>query len=236
MMRREKIVYSLFLIVTVALSSTVAFLYVGYQDSQRSIERESLQTISNQAYFISLDIYDLVSRFNHAHSKIHDDDYQLAQGYISNETRDALYWRTFDDYLGDFRQHGDTFETEMNHFYYLLGEPTHETYENISDTIRYALAQVDFARTTRTQNESHRLMDELYNILGIYEQDGNWTGMNGIAGSFSEMYVYWHALTNPYPGTSTTQPSVMFEWAVGNATRMYQDLLVWHENNPISYP
>jgi len=235
MMKREKVVYSLFLMVTVALASTVAFLYINYQDSRRSVEQESYQTLSRRADMISDDIEDIISRLYAANSEMHADEYRLSQGGISNETREELQWRTLDTYFPDlFYQRADDFESKMGLLCYLSGESS-TMYTNISDTFRYTIVQILFAWYSRTPNDAYRLMVELGDITGAYPVGGGGHGtpMEGIGHSFRSMSAYWNALSYPntYP-TPTTQPSVMLEWAVGNATQMYQALVVWHENNP----
>jgi hypothetical protein len=236
MIKREKLIYSFFLIVTVALASTVAFLYVNLRNSQGSLERELAREMSQKAYTISLDIEKLVGRFYDCYWNIQDDDYQFAHGYISNVTRDALYYRTLDAYFGSYfpQFYGETVKDDLSSLFYFYPEPTYEVYHNISNSVQYALDQIDFATLARTQNDSHQLIGELYYVLGINQetQSGNWTALRGISEPFSEMCIYWERQSGSLSGTSATQPNVMFGWALGNATQLYQDLVVWHNHNP----
>jgi hypothetical protein len=233
MMRKDKIVYSLFLMVTVALASTVAFLYINYQDSQRSFEQQSYQAISRQAsrqaYIISADIEDIVSRVYNAYGEMRYDEGRFGEGSISNETRAALQRRTLIDYFprSAFYEHADTFRDEVIVFSDLLGESTNAMYTNISDAVGYAIDRIDFV--ARLSSDPYRLMGELKDILGIYQRGGN---MEGIANAFHEMGYYWNALSYPNYPTPGNQPSVMLEWAVGNATQMYQALHLWNESIP----
>ena len=236
MIKREKILYSFFLTVTVALASTVAFLYVNLQNSQASLAQKLALERYQKAYAVFSGIEKLASLYYHCYSTIQDDDYMFAHGSITNETRDELYFRTIHSYFGSYYSpfYDQSVQNNINSLAYLYGEPTYEEYHNVSDTIQYTLDQIDFATLGRTINESRRLIGELYYVLGIDQvlQGGNWTALRGIAWSFFTMSSYWDTQYVQQSLTNATPPIVAFGWARANATQLYEDLVIWHDSNP----
>jgi hypothetical protein len=96
------------------------------------------------------------------------------------------------------------------------------------------LYQIDFAWQGRTNNDSHQLIGELYYVLGINQetQAGNLTALRGISWPFSEMSYYWETQGGLSQGAKTTHPDILLGWALANATRLYQNLVDWHNKTP----
>jgi hypothetical protein len=234
-LKREKKVYSIFFIVTFVLASTV---YITAQNAQISLEKEQARELSVEAYAVYSDISKLVGHFYNCYRNIQNIDYQLSEGYISNDTRDTLYDTTLIDYLGNYytQFYGQTIEYHMANLAGTIGPLLYGVYKNISDTLQYSLDQIDFAWLGRTHNDSHRLLGELYNVLGIYQetQSSNYTALRGIAEPFSEMYIYWEEKAGLLLGAKQPEPNILFNWAIANATQLYQNLEDWHNNNPLT--
>lgn len=212
----------------------VAFLYLHYQDSQRSIELASIREISQQADTVNEDVQTLIWRFHLACENIQYDDQQFDHGHISNETRDVLFWRTIYDYFSNsfFDDAHTRIERDMDDLYDLLKEPGREIYSNISNTVKHAIDMVDFWDPLITRDYVHQLLVELYVVLGIDQmtQWQNLTALEGIAKSFSAMSSYWNDQTSMTSGKNTPEFSIMFDWALANATQLYQNLLAWHQS------
>jgi multisubunit Na+/H+ antiporter MnhB subunit len=233
MLRREKIVYSISLIVIVTLASVVVFLYVNIQDSQQSIELELIRRITQQANTVNGDIMDLVWRFHYAYEDIKQDDRDFELGNISNETKDALFWRTINDYF--YPSPGNNIimsfqikvEDDIKGLFDLLGEPEYTTYSNITETIRYAIPYDLFYDPLMTSTIAHEILVRAYTILGIDQADQwrsvNYTALSGIGISFSALSRYWLNQTSITLGKSAPEFSVIFDWALANATQLYQN-------------
>jgi hypothetical protein len=164
MIKREKLVYSFFFIVTVAWASTVAFVYINSQDS---LEQERVREMSDKAYTVYYDVDHLVTGFDQCYFDIQSDENQFAQGYISNATREALYYGTTEIYLplDWLESYGHIVQVDLENLYYLYTEPTYEAYLNISNTVQYALDQIDFA-ISHPENDSYQLIGELRALSG----------------------------------------------------------------------
>ena len=241
MIKRTIVAYSLMAIFLVALIATNVYFYLENNNLRSLLRQDCLREMSEKAG----DVWSRVSSF----MGWYDDCMWRLQGDLeqdfSNETKERLIWTTA--YLLDCYSDGVAIDVERD-FNRLrrLDEEFYEIYNNVSDTVEYALAQVDWTMLGRADaNERVTLLWELYYLLGVDQISRleNFSALRGIAYSFNRLWSYWDReyyflLTN---GRITmpsylTKPEVALEWALGNATALYQELTEWHERTKPTLP
>jgi hypothetical protein len=119
-----------------------------------------------------------------------------------------------------------------------LDEASRATYENVSNTLDYALAQIRDAVDGHGSNESLSLLWGLYSIFGVdqWSRSENLTGLRGLDWAFMELSSYWSDEYSLNYGSSHTMPpdqpnlNVILGWISGNSTALYQTLTEWHSH------
>lgn len=234
MIKRIKITYALIAILIVALVITNVYFYLENNNLSSLVRQDRLRRMWEKAE-------DVWSHLNSFEGWYYDCMWRLKsdllQGY-SNETEERLIWRTaylLSKYSDRVRYDVESDLTTLKN----SDETSRQIYENTSNTVEYALAQVEWAMLGRgDSNESYTLLWELYYILGVDQitMGENLSRLRGIENSFRLLSNYWRSeyyfiLTNGrqkipsyYP-----KPEKALEWALGNATVLYQELTEWHE-------
>lgn len=235
MMRREKIVYSTFLVVVIALALAVANFYVINNGQNISLEQEQARILAMYSKDMWTQTRNLVDFFLRYYQFTEGDQNQpnITENFLSMleyrsftllnyEARSAL------DIIQTDAQTLSSFDLDHGTKYTAYGD----TYYNVSETVKYAVNQLDWTTSGRLPTEHHRLMYELCHILGAdqYMATGNATQLPEISQTFFTLYLYRDNRSKSQP-TSTVLDTEL-GWALGNATQLHQNLLNWHNQNP----
>lgn len=234
MIKKMKITYALIAILIVALVITNVYFYLENTNLSSLVKQNQLK----QMYKAAEDVWSHLGSFE----AWYDDSmwrlHYYVEGSFSNQTKDSLIWTT--GYLLD--RYSDRISYDIKgdlSTLKWLDETSLQIYENISNTVEYALAQVEWAMLGRGDlNESYTLLWELYHILGVDQitRIENLSRLRGIERSFNFLSNYWRSeyyfirtngrdkIPSYYP-----KPEVALEWALGNATALYPELTEWHE-------
>jgi hypothetical protein len=235
MMRREKIIYSALSIAVAALALTVANLYVLNNNQNTSLDQEQAAVLSTYAKDLFTQTHDLVQSFRRYY------DFTQGDQTMPNMTENTLIMLEYRSFilLNDEANSAldviqtDTFELSSsaisnrgNHSAYT------DVYNNVSQTVSYAVNQLDWTNGRLMPSEHQRLMYELCHILGA---DGmpteNTTQLTQISYAFSTIYaLYWNSRSQNQPNQTVIDTELA--WALGNSTQLYQNLLNWHNQNP----
>lgn len=235
MIKKIKITYALIAILIVALVITNVYFYLENNNLSSLVRQEHMRMMWEKAEDVHSCLRSFESFYYLSIQELQSD----LNRNLSNETIERLVWRT-----AHFLMHySDEVFFDVEHDLWFLStldeETPSEVYENVSNTVEYALGQVSWSFLGRGDpNESYTLLWELYYILGVDQitRIENFSGLRGIEYSFSHLSSYWHSeysfiLTNGrqkipsyYP-----KPEKALKWALGNATVLYQELTEWHE-------
>ena len=241
MMKRTKIAYSLMVMFIVALASTNLYFYFENNNLKSLLEQDRIKELSEKA----ADVWSRLGSFEGWYDYCMWELNRDLKENVSSEVKNLLVGRTetlLDRYSD--RVYYDV-KNDLKRLWWLDEEPSSRVYDNVSDTVTYALGQVDWATLGRGTNESVTLLWELYYMLGVDQitRAENLSGLRGIEFSFLRLYDYWDReyyflLTNGRDKIPSylAKPEVCLEWALGNATALYQNLTEWHERTKPSYP
>jgi hypothetical protein len=111
---------------------------------------------------------------------------------------------------------------DINHIEAINAQANGTAYENISETVRVALGQVQNFGIGLSQNELEtelpQLMGQLFYIIGIDKvTDYPNSGLRGIAWSFLSLSDAWNS----------DRAQTFLSFALGNATALYTRLTAW---------
>jgi len=238
MIRRNKIIYSILLIVIIALASVVVTIYSVSSSQNISLKQEQAGVLARYANDMSTQTQFLISSFLAYYSLTEMDQNQpnmtenvlmmledrsfTLLGYEADSVRSIIQLDSTE--VGSFDEgHGEQ---------YIVFE---DAYDNVSETIIYAVNQLDLT-TGRVLSEHYSLMYELCHILGAdqYNPTGNNTQLTRISQAFLTVYLYYSNLQSGYQPNSialTTAINTELGWALANATQLYQNLVGWHSSN-----
>jgi len=235
MIKKMNIIYILITILIVALVITNVYFYLENINQSSLVRQNQLSQMGEKAE-------DVWSRLSSFEGWYYDSMWRLhyyVEGSFSdsfsNQTKESLIWTT--GYL--LHRYSDRVsydvERDLTSLKWLDGT-SRAIYENISDTLKYALVQIDWTMLGRGNlTESYTLLWELYYMLGV-DQSENLSGLGGIENSFNLLSIYWSSeyyfiLTNGRQKipSDCPKPETALEWALGNATVLYQQLNEWHE-------
>jgi hypothetical protein len=234
MRKREMVGYFLLGILVVALASTSVYFFLDNGVLRSLLTQDQLRDMSEKAGNVYSRIESFTGWYDACMEKIRYDTRLV----ISNETKQHLVWRSW-EYLDRYSDRASyDIEEDLGTLSYMDEKSSWGIYQNISDTIGYAIGQVDWAVLGRPSDEGLSLMWELYYLLGVDQitESENLTDLRAISRSFSLMSQYWYSEwtftisqgRSPIP-EYLPKPHVALEWAFGNATALYRKLAQWHE-------
>jgi hypothetical protein len=235
MIRREKIAYSIVLVVIIGLAWTVVNFYVMNNSHDTFLMQEQNKILASYALTVDTQARNLVNSFLRYY------DYTKGDQNTPNITEDFLgdlEWRSF-ILLGD-EAHSARYAIETDEFYLMGFHLNHagnysefvNVYSNISETVNYAVNLLDWTISGRSPSEHRRVMLELCHILGADRNaTSDTTQLITISETFSRIHsLCWNSANQFQP----KQPVIDAEltWALGNATQLYQNLVTLHNSNP----
>jgi hypothetical protein len=239
MIRRDKIIFSIFLIVIIALAWGVVTLYFVSNSQSISLNQKQAEVLARYAEDMSTQTQFLVSSFLAYHDLTEMDQNQPNMTYdvlsyledrsftlLGNEADSVRSIIQLDSgTIGPFDDgQGEQYKTFV------------DTYYNVSETVVYAVNQLDLT-TGKVLSEHYSLMYELCHILGAdqYNATGNNTQLTGISRAFLSVYValdsYSIASELIHYQLNLTLLNTELGWALANATQLYQNLVDWHNLN-----
>jgi len=245
MIRRNTIVFSIFsilLIVIVGLAWAVVTLNVANGNQGISLYQEQVRVLGTYARDMWTQTQNLIDSFRRYHDDTQSDQNEPnATGYINFLS--ALEHRSFillgyeASAVRDVIQADSHALTSFNANYGTQYGTYANAYYNVSETVKYAVDQLDWTNG-RISSDHNRLMYELCRILGADAclVTGNTTQLTGITQSFFQVFAYWNSRSESQPSDQTNAETlaVNLDWALGNATQLYQNLVEWHDSNPYS--
>jgi len=234
-MRREKIIYSILFVTSILLAWTVANFYVTNSNQNIFLVHEQAKVLASYALTMQTQTRNLVNSFLRYHDYVESDlnwpnmtedtlsklEYRswILLSYEADNARNAI--QTDSSYLMRF---------DLNH----VGNSSAyvNVYLNVSETVNYAVNQLDWATGRRLLSEHHRLMFELCHILGADRNTtANTTQLTAISQTFSRISsLCWNSQNQLNPPVIDMELS----WALGNATELNQNLVAWHNSNPLT--
>jgi hypothetical protein len=239
MIRRDKIIYSVLLIVIIALAWGVVTLYFVSNSQSISLKQEQARVLAKYAEDMSTQTQFLVNSFLAYYSLTKMDQNQpnmtenvlmmledrsfTLLGYEADSVRSIIQSDSTEIGLFD-EDHGEQYKAYEDAYY------------NVSETVIYAVNQLDLT-TGRVLSEHYSLMYELCHILGAdqYNPTGNNTQLTEISQAFLTVYLHYSDLQSGYQPNSialNTAINTELGWALANATQLYQNLVDWHNLNP----
>lgn len=217
------LLYALSLIVIISLSSLTALLFWQNQSLQKDSENTTLAQLSWMADDVSRMIFFFTSEYSHEIR-----NFNSTALYPDNASRenaidgmcqsiDTIAQHTYYD-----------FWVEMPHIEDLDSQTNRAAYQNISETLRVALGQVDQLRYNSHVEvlELPTLLWQLYNITGLNSDTYN-IGLSGIAYSFSLLSAWWREEASGLPHGWVPPPQTSLNLALVNATALYGQLTTW---------
>ena len=234
MVRRDKIIFSILLVVIIALALVVVNLYFVSNSQNVSLMQEQAGVLAGYAEDMSTQTQFLVSSFLAYHSLTEMDQNQpnmtenvlsmledrsfTLLGYEADSVREVIQLdsATVTSFIADHGEQYKAFE---------------DAYYNVSETVIYAVDQLDLT-TGRVPSEHYSLMYELCHILGAdqYMPTGNNTQLAGLSQAFLIVYLYLNGQSSYQPNSIALNAEL--GWALANATQLYQNLVDWHNSNP----
>jgi hypothetical protein len=237
MMRREKIIYSIFLVAVIVLAWTVANFYVMNNNQNVFLVQEQTKVLASFALTMETQTRNLVSSFSRYYDYIESD---LNWPNMTEDTLGKLEYRSW--ILLSYEADSARYVIQTDSFYLMGFDLNHvgnssafvNVYLNVSETVDYAVNQLDWATGGRLLSEHQRLMFELCHLLGADRNaTANTTQLTGISQTFSRISsLCWNSANQNQP----KQPVIDAElaWALGNTTQLYQNLVTWHNSNPLT--
>jgi len=234
-MRREKIIYSIFLVTVIVLAWTAANFYVINNNQNIFLMQEQAKVLASYAFTMQTQTRNLVSSFSRYY------DFVESDLNLPNMTEDALSKLEHRSFilLGDEADSARyVIQTDssrltgfdLNH----VGNSSAfvDVYLNVSETVNYAVNQLDWATGGRLPSEHNRLMFELCHILGADRNaTANITQLTEISQTFLRIALLcWNSQNQLNPPVIDMELS----WALGNATELNQNLVAWHNSNPLT--
>lgn len=231
-MGREKVVYSVFSVAVIVLAWAVANFYVASSSQEIFLVREQAKVLASFALTMETQTRNLVDSFLRYHDYTESD---LNWPNMTENDLDMLEHRSWT--LLSHEAESVRYAVQTGSFYLSGFDLNHagnssayvDVYMNVSDTIEYAVNQVDWT-TGRLPDGHRRLMLELCHILGA---DRNVTAdtdqLTGISLSFSRISSLCWGNQNQ---VSTPVIDTELRWALANATELNQHLVAWHNSNP----
>ncbi len=236
MMRREKIIYSIFLVTVIVLAWTAANFYVMNNDQNIFLVQEQAKVLASYALTMQTQTRNLVNSFRRYYDFVESD---LNLPNMTEYTLSELEHRTFILLGSEADSARYVIQTDasrltgfdLNH----VGNSSAfvDVYLNVSETVNYAVNQLDWAGG-RSLSEHQQLMFELCHILGAdHDATANTNQLTAISQTFLGIgLLCWNSASQNQP----KQPVIDAElaWALGNATQLYQNLVTWHNSSPLT--
>jgi hypothetical protein len=232
MMRREKIIYSIFLVAVIVLAWTVANFYVMNNNQNIFLVQEQAKVLASFALTMETQTRNVVNSFRRYYDYIESDLNwpNMTENTVSNlEHRSFILLGCEADSARYAIQTDSSFLTGFHLDHAGNSGAYVNIYANVSETVNYAVYQLDWT-TGRSPTEHHRLMFELCNILGA---DRNATANNTQLTEISQTFTRISSLC--WNSQNQVDPPVIdmeLSWALGNATELNQHLVAWHNSNP----
>jgi hypothetical protein len=226
------LLYALSLIAIITLSSLTALLFLQNQSLQKDSENKTLTQLSWMAGDVSSKIHVFTGEYyseiwDITHTELYPDNASKVNAIQGICQRiDTVAQQTYYDFWVD-----------MGRIKNLDSQTNHAIYQNVSETVRIALGQVDQLRynTQVEALELPTLLSQLYNITGLNSDTWN-SGLNGIAYSFSLLSDWWQSEANGQSHGWVPPPQTSLNFALANATELYGQLTTWSSyRNPLDY-
>lgn len=232
-MRREKIIYFVFLTTVIVLACTTASLYLSNNDLNTSSAQEQAKTLATYTFSMETQTRNLVDSFRLYYDYVLQSDQgaQLDENtLIQLESRSFIFLNNEAGSANSVIQI-DAVRLSPPDLTKAIKNPYDcvRVYMNVSNTLDYAVKQLDWT-TGRLPTEHRQMMNELCHILGAAPTTSN-TTLTEISQAFFKIEILC------WTNASQNQPSPIIidtelNWALGNATNLYQNLVTWHNNNP----
>jgi len=236
MMRREKIVYSIFLVAVIVLAWTVANFYVMNNNQNIFLVQEQAKVLASYALTMQTQTRNLVNSFLRYHDYVESD---LNWPNMTEDTLGKLEYRSWILLSYEADNARNAIQTDSS--YLMRFDLNHagnssayvNVYLNVSETVNYAVNQLDWTTGGRSLSEHQRLMFELCHILGADRNaTANTTQLTEISQTFSRISsLCWNSQNQLNPPVIDMELS----WALGNATELNQNLVAWHNSNPLTH-
>ena len=229
--------YALFLIAIIALSSLTVVLFLQNQSLQKDSENTTLTQLAWMAEDVSRRVHVFTSEYD---KEIWD--YTLTTGSSPENATKAHAIDQLCQTINDVAEQAYyDLQVDLRRIEYLDDETNRATYQNISETLRVALGQVDqlmrtyiYGRPDSAALDVPILLWQLYNLTGLNSNRWN-IGLNGIAYSFSLLSAWWQAGAYGQSPGWFPPPQTSLSFALGNATELYGQLTAWSSyRNPDS--
>jgi len=243
MIRRNAIIFSVssvLLIVIIGLAWAVVTLNVANGNQSVSLYQEQVRVLGTYARDMVTQTQNLFESFRRYREYTEGDQLEPnASGYINFLS--ALESRSF--ILLDYEANSAYSVIQANSYSLASFDVNHgmqyrlydDVYSNVSETVKYAVDQIDWTRNGRFPSGRSQLMYDLCHILGAdaYLVNGNTTELTGITHSYFQIYAYWNSKSRSQPNDLTNEEvlTANLDWAIGNATQLYQNLAEWHNSN-----
>jgi len=228
---KRQLIYGSVLVLIIALSAAVAFLFTSNQSLRNDMTKSSLISLAQYAddahrrieLFVGTYYDQLIWHLRIALDSTSETDnlarYQAVADFLSTLT--ACAEQTYYD-----------FKNDVGRINGLTNFVNRTAYDNITETVRVAMGQIVEIGIGKpgfvVQVDGPPLINQTFAVIGVdKETQSPDSGLRGIAWNFIEMSTYWYSQEGNQGTNWLPTPQVSLSFALANATELYVTMSAW---------